>query len=328
MRAAWYEKNGAARDVLQTGTLPDPEPQAGEVRVRLMASGVNPSDVKSRQGRPLIAPRIIPHSDGAGIIDAVGAGVSSSRVGERVWTWNGQWKRPFGTAAQYIALPSAQAVHLPDNTDFSAGACLGIPALTAWHALDLLGDVTGKTLLVIGASSAVGHYVTQMATRDRGAQVIGTVGSVAKARHASAAGALSTINYKEEDVAAQVLRLTDGRGVDGIIDMDFSTTAALIPSGCLAQHGTLVCYGSNTMDQVPIAFRDMLFRSITLKFFIVYELLPVDRDRACAGITRLLAEGQLQHAMGPSFTIDQIAAAHEAVERSSGNIGNVTISLA
>ena len=327
MHAAWYEKNGAAKDVLQVGTLPDPEPQAGEVRVRLLASGVNPSDVKSRQGRPLIAPRIVPHSDGAGIIDAVGAGVSSSRLGERVWIWNGQWKRPFGTAAQFIALPSAQAVHLPDNTDFAAGACLGIPALTAWHALDLLGDISGKTILVIGASSSVGHYVTQMATRDRGAHVIGTVGSNAKVEHARAAGAASTINYKEEDVAAQVLRLTDGRGVDGIVDMDFSTTAALVPSGCLSNHGTIVCYGSNSMGQLEFAFRDMLFRSIALKFFIVYELLPVDRDRACTGISRLLAEGKLEHSIGQSFTIDQIAAAHETVERSSGNIGNVTIAF-
>ncbi|MES2536932.1 MAG: NADPH:quinone reductase [Pseudomonadota bacterium] len=325
MRAAWYEKNGAAREVLQTGALPDPEPQAGEVRVRLMASGVNPSDVKSRQGRPLIAAKIIPHSDGAGIIDAVGAGVPASRIGERVWTWNGQWKRPSGTAAEYIALPSAQAVHLPDNTDFAAGACLGIPALTAWQALELLGDISGKTILVIGASSAVGHYTTQIATRDKGAIVIGTVGSATKAEHARSAGASSTINYKEEDVAAQVLRLTDGRGVDAIIDMDLSTTVTLIPSGCLAYHGTIVCYGSNVMDKVAIPFRDVLFRSLTLKFFVVYELLPADRERATAGISRLLAAGKLQHALGRSFPIEEIAAAHEAVEQGSGNIGNVTL---
>jgi NADPH2:quinone reductase len=325
MRAAWYEKNGPAKEVLQTGTLPDPQPQAGEVRVRLMASGVNPSDVKSRQGRPLIAPRIIPHSDGAGIIDAVGAGVPQSRIGERVWIWNGQWKRPAGTAAEYIALPSEQAVHLPDNTDFAAGACLGIPALTAWQALDMLGDITGKTILVIGASSAVGHYTTQIATRDKGAIVIGTVGSPAKAEHARKAGASGIINYKEEDVAAQVLRLTDGRGVDAIIDMDLSTTAALVPSGCLAFHGTIVSYGSNVMDKVTIPFRDMLFRSITLKTFIVYDLSAADRERASAAISRLLAAGKLQHAIGPTFPLEEIAAAHEAVERGSGNIGNVTI---
>lgn len=328
MRAAWYEKNGTASEVLQTGILPDPEPQAGEVRVRLVTSGVNPSDVKSRQGRPLMAPRIIPHSDGAGIIDAVGAGVASSRIGERVWIWNGQWKRASGTAAELIALPSAQAVHLPDNTDFSAGACLGIPALTAWRALDILGDITGKTLLVIGASSAVGHYVTQIATRDKGALVIGTVGSAAKAAHARAAGASSTINYKLDDLAAEVASLTNGRGVDAIVDMDFSSTAALVATGCLAEHGTLVCYGSNVADKVSVPFRELLFKSITIRFILVYELLPQDRERACAGIHRLLTAGKLQHAMGPTFTLDEIVAAHQAVERSSGTIGNVTLTLA
>ena len=136
MRAAFYTEQGQARDVLKIGEQPKPEPGPGEVRVRLRTSGVNPSDWKSRRGgsgRKLAAPLVIPHSDGAGDIDAVGAGVAASRIGERVWIWNGQWKRASGTAAQYIALPSAQAVALPDNTDHAAGACLGIPALTAFR---------------------------------------------------------------------------------------------------------------------------------------------------------------------------------------------------
>jgi NADPH2:quinone reductase len=139
MHAAWYEKNGAAAEVLAVGEMETPRPGPGEVRVRLATSGVNPSDVKSRAGtaRKIAFPRVVPHSDGAGEIDAVGEGVPPSRVGERVWTWNGQWKRPFGTAAEYVVLPSAQAVALPAHIDFAAGACLGIPALTAWHALAL-----------------------------------------------------------------------------------------------------------------------------------------------------------------------------------------------
>ena len=327
MRATWYEKNGPASEVLQVGILPDPVPQAGEVRIKLMASGVNPSDVKSRAARPLIAPRIIPHSDGAGIIDAIGPGVPGSRLGERVWTWNGQWKRPFGTAAELIALPSSQAIHLPDNTDFSAGACMGIPALTAWHALQLCGDIAGKTILVIGASSAVGHYVTQIATRDKDALVIGTVGSMAKATHARQAGASNTINYKQLDVAQEVLQLTGGRGIDVIIDMDLFTTAPLLGAGCLAQHGTIVSYGSSVMEQVALPFREVLFRSLTLKLFVVYELLPQDREAACAGVHRLLSAGLLQHTIGASFPLSQIVAAHETVERESGIIGNVTIRL-
>ena len=139
MRAAYYEQNGSAREVLRVGEVETPQAGAGEVRVKLATSGVNPSDVKSRQGstRKIAWPRVIPHSDGAGVIDQVGDGVAKSRIGERVWVWNGQWKRAFGTAAEYIALPAAQAVKLPDNVSFEAGACLGIPAMTAIHAVTL-----------------------------------------------------------------------------------------------------------------------------------------------------------------------------------------------
>src|SRR6266545_368549 len=187
MRAAWYSKNGEARDVLVVGELPTPMPGPGEVRVKLATSGINQSDVKSRSGRPLGSERIVPHSDGGGIIDAVGDGVSSRRIGERVWIWNGQWQRAMGTAAEYIVLPEKQAVMRPDSTDFAVAACIGIPAMTALQAVRLLGDIAGKTVLVIGASSAVGHYVAQVAVI-RGAKVIGTVGSVDKAKHAHAAG--------------------------------------------------------------------------------------------------------------------------------------------
>src|SRR5262249_37352704 len=155
-----------------------------------------------------------------------------------VWLWNGQWKRAFGTAAQLIALPEAQAVRLPKSIDFAAGACLGIPGLTAMHAVNLHGDVAGKTLLVIGGASAVGHYITQIAAR-RGARVIATA-SAARAEHALSAGAAAVINYKGENVARRVLDLTDGKGADGVIDMDFSTTGPLLSGGILAPHGKLV----------------------------------------------------------------------------------------
>lgn len=163
MKAAWYETNGSAADVMIVGTLPTPSAGPGEVRVRVHASGVNPSDVKSRAGRPLSAPQIIPHSDGAGIIDQVGPGVSQTRLGERVWIWNGQWQRPFGTAAEFIVLPQAQAVPLPDNTSFEEGACFGIPALTALRALLVDGPVAGKSVLVAGGAGSVGAYAIQFA---------------------------------------------------------------------------------------------------------------------------------------------------------------------
>ncbi|MGQ2903681.1 MAG: NADPH:quinone reductase [Neoaquamicrobium sediminum] len=324
MKAAWYDRNGEAREVLVVGEMETPKPGPGEVLVRLHASGVNPSDVKSRKGRPMIAPRIIPHSDGAGIINAVGKGVENSRVGQRVWVWNGQWKRPMGTAAEYIAVPQEQAVPLPSNIDFATGACLGIPALTALHAVSLHGDIAGKTLLITGAAAAVGHYAVQIA-KLRGARVIGTVSPVRQA-HARAAGVDELIDYRHEDVAERVKALTGGKGVDGIIDMDLSSTAALLPKGVLAPHGTMVCYGSNVAGDIPISFPAMLWGSLKLSVFVVYDLLPDERTAAVDELTRLLEAEALKHSVGATFPLDEIAAAHEGVE--GGRLtGNVVLTL-
>lgn len=320
MKAAWYDRNGEAREVLVVGEMETPKPGPGEVLVRLHASGVNPSDVKSRKGRPMIAPRIIPHSDGAGIIEAVGKAVENSRVGQRVWVWNGQWKRPMGTAAEYIAVPQEQAVPLPSNIDFATGACLGIPALTALHAVSLHGDISGKTLLITGAAAAVGHYAVQIA-KLRGARVIGTVSPVRQA-HARAAGVDELIDYRHEDVAERVKALTGGKGVDGIIDMDLSSTAALLSKGILAPHGIMVCYGSNVAGEIPISFPAMLWGSLKLSVFVVYDLLPDERTAAVDELTRLLEANALKHSVGATFPLDEIAAAHEAVEggRLTGNV--------
>ncbi len=190
MRAAFYETNGAAADVLHVGDVATSIPGAGEVRVRLRTSGVNPSDVKSRAGltRKIAYPRVIPHSDGAGEIDMVGDGVPAARVGERVWIWNGQWRRAFGTAAEYIVLPQRQAVPLPADTSFEIGAGLGIPAMTAWYAVMLANLSPGTTAFIPGGAGAVGFYAIQFA-KLRGAQVIATVSSPAKAELARRAGA-------------------------------------------------------------------------------------------------------------------------------------------
>lgn len=328
MKAAWYSRNGEAQDVMQVGELPTPSPQAGEVLVRLATSGVNPSDVKSRRARPLSDPLIVPHSDGAGVIEAVGEGVPASRLGERVWVWNGQWQRPWGTCAQYIALPAAQAVALPDGTDFAAGACMGIPGLTAVQAVilaeRLAGDLAGQNVLVTGASSAVGHYITQMVSQ-AGGRVLGTVGSEAKALHARAAGMQEAIFYKTEPVPARVKALTQGRGADVIIDMDFSTTAGWAAEGALAPHGQVVCYGSNALE-VALPFRPWLFQSMGVKFFLVYDLTPADRQKAVARLSQMLAEGRLQHSIGARFALEQVAQAHRTVEAGQ-TVGNVVIGL-
>lgn len=324
MKAAWYDKNGPARDVLVVGELPTPEPGPGEVRVKLAVSGINPSDVKSRRGRPLPFPRIVPHSDGAGVIDRVGAGVPEERIGERVWVWNGQWQRAMGTAAEHIVLPARQAVRLPDKTGFDAGACFGIPALTAIHGVGLAEAAPGRTLLVTGAASGVGHYAVHMA-KAAGATVLATA-SARRRAHALSAGADAVFDYKAEDVAARVKELTGGRGADAILDMDLSSTAPLLPRGVLAPHGKLVSYGSNQPTDIPVSFPAMLWGSLTLQMYLVYELRDSERAQAIAGLTAMLEANTLQHTIGARFPLERIAEAHEAVEV-GGVIGNVVLEI-
>jgi NADPH2:quinone reductase len=319
MRAAFYEANGPARDVLQLGEVETPRPGAGEVRVRLLTSGVNPSDVKSRGLRKLAFPRVIPHSDGAGEIDAVGAGVPESRVGERVWVWNGQWQRSFGTAAEFIVLPAEQAVHLPDNVSFEEGACLGIPALTAYHAVQLAGADPNTTLLVSGGAGSVSQFAIQFA-KAKGATVITSISSDDKATAAREAGADHCIDYKREDVGERIAAITGGRGADAIIEMDLSANAGLIPS-TLAPKGRVIIYGTSAEATIPAAF--CLMNSVLLQFFLVYQLAQQERDRAVAAITQALEEGKLVSRIGPTFSLAETAAAHEAVER--GTIGNVIV---
>jgi NADPH2:quinone reductase len=323
MRAAWYEKNGSATEVLTVGETETPKPGPGEVRVRLKTSGVNPSDVKTRAGtvRKIAFPRVIPQSDGAGDIDAVGEGVPASRVGERVWIWNGQWRRPFGTAAEYIVLPAAQAVKLPAAVSYEAGACLGIPALTAWHAVDIAGTKAGTTLLIAGGAGAVAHYAIQFA-KARGAVVITTVSSDAKAKIAKDAGADVTINYKTENVGERVMALTKG-GADAVIELDLTANAAMLPT-VLRPRGTLVVYGTGPQVQFPGSF--CLANNITVKFLLVYELTDDERARAVTDITRMLEANSLKHNVAETYPLADIVKAHQAVE--SGKVaGNVVMQV-
>ena len=324
MLAAFYERQGAARDVLRVEEVPTPTPGPGEVRVKLRSSGVNPSDVKSRAGsRPMAAPRIIPHSDGAGEIDAVGAGVAESRMDERVWIWNGQWKRPFGTAAEYVVLPARQAVPMPEMLDWAGGACLGIPAMTAWHAVHLAGAEPGRTLLVAGGAGAVGHYAIQFA-RARGATVLATISSDAKAAHALAAGAHATIDRHKDDIGARVRALSDGLGVDAVVEVDIVANAHLLP-GMVRANGRVVVYGTGGAEaKIPSGW--MLFSQATMQFMIVYELNETDRANALAGLKAMMTGPGLQNLVGLRLPLTDIVAAHEAVE--SGRItGNVVLDI-
>jgi len=326
MRAIWYEQTGAAASVLHFGQLPDPHPGPGEVRVRVHASGINPSDVKARAGArgPVPFPRIIPHSDGAGIIDAVGSGVEPRRVGERVWLWNAAWKRAFGTCADYVVLPAQQAVPLDIKCSFEAGACLGIPASTACHAVFCDGPVTGQTVLVTGGAGAVGHYAIQLA-RWGGARVVATISGPEKAAHAKAAGADAVINYREGDVAGAIRSATDGAGVDRIIEVEFGGNLE-VSSAVLNPCGTIVTYGSMAIPKPNLPFYPMMFNGATVRMILVYLLQGAARDRVIDLLTRAISEGALVHAIAAEFALDQSVAAHELVEGGSA-IGNVVVTI-
>ena len=327
MQAAFYERTGPAAEVLQLGLLPRPEPCPGEVRVRLQWSGVNPSDVKSRAGLRSPAmpfPRVVPHSDGMGVVDAVGDGVNAARIGQRVWVWNAAWGRAFGTAAQFVVLPAPQAVALPESVPGEAAACLGIPALTALHALLVDGGVAGQQVLIAGGAGAVGHYAVQFARLLGAAQVLATVSSPAKAEAARAAGADTVIDYKTENVAERVRAATQGRGLDRIVEVDIHANAALNlellrPGACC------VVYGSGA-GQFTLPFFPLIAKNIALRFFIVYNLAADDRARAEAVLTRWLQRGVLQHAIAARLPLAQIAQAHDMVEQGRA-LGNVVLAL-
>jgi NADPH2:quinone reductase len=261
---------------------------------------------------------VIPHSDGAGVIDAIGDGVAGARLGERVWTWNAQWKRPFGTCAEQVVLPAPLAVRLPDHVSFAEGACLGIPAMTACHAVAVAEAWAGSTLLVAGGAGGVGHYAVQFA-KARGAVVIATVSSEEKAKLALAAGADHVIDYKRDNVGARVMELTDQAGVDAVIELDLTANARLLPT-VLRPRATVVVYGTRAEAQIPAQW--LLVNAIALKFIFVYELTREERDAAVETITRLLAERRLVNNVALTLPLADIVAAHEAVEqgKTSGNV--------
>lgn len=327
MRAVTYDRTGPAEEVLELTEVDTPAPGAGEVRIALSWSGVNPSDVKTRAGartRTLPFPRIIPHSDGAGVIDAVGEGVDPARIGQRVWTWNAAWQRPDGTAAEYVVLPEAQAVGLPEGVDLEVGACLGIPALTAYHAVDVNGGVAGKTVLVAGGAGAVGHYAVQMAKRAGAEAVIATVSSDEKAAIAEAAGADHVLNYRTDDCAVRVAEITGGRGVDRIIEVEFSGNAEL-DFEMVRQDGEIVVYGSDR-PEIAVPFMPAILKNVRVQFFIVYNLDADARRRGIEGVTRLLEARALEHRIAARLPLERCAEAHRLVEERQA-VGNVIVGV-
>jgi NADPH2:quinone reductase len=317
MRAAWFESIGAPEDVLQVGERPDPEAGPGEVRVRIHVSAVNPGDIKKRDGTfgPPAFPLIIPHSDGAGVIDG------GPRDGERVWVFNAQSGRPFGTAAELCVVPDAAAVRLPDDVDFVTGAALGIPARTAHRAVFCAGPVRGQTVLVAGGAGSVGRCAVELA-RWGGAEVIATVGGEAQAEIARAAGAFLVLDYKRDDVAAAVLNATSGRGVDHVIEVDLARNIG-IDARVIAMGGSLAAFA--TSEPAPsIPFWDLVFRAVTLTFVGV-DSDPARQTDAVADLADALARGLLRPLVAERLPLDQIARAHALVER--GVVGKVFVDV-
>ncbi len=316
MRAAWYQQQGPAAEVLVIGDMPDPEPGVGEVRIRVAASGINHGDVKKRQdafGVGMPYPRVIPHSDGAGIIDKIGKGVPEARVGERVWCYGAQSYRPFGTAAEYVVVPAAQAIPLPTEVSFEQGACLGIPGVTAHRAVYAAGPVEGRTVLVQGGGGAVGQCAVALA-RHGGAEVIATVRSErdeAVAQRAGAQEVVRTYGLSASEVVEHIRRLAPD-GVSHVIEVAFHANIK-IDEELLALGGSIATYA--TGDPSPsIPFWPLVFKNISV-FFLGSDDFPVEAKTAAArGLNEALEAGWPGFEIGKSFTLQSIAAAHEAVE--------------
>ena len=328
MRAVWYDRQGPASDVLVCGELPTPEPGSYEVRVKLEAAGVNPSDTYRRRGpTPAMEyPRVVTASDGAGVVDHVGTMVPQSWVGRRVWLYNGQRNgRWMGTAAEYIALNVDLVTPLPEHVSFAEGATLGVPGMTAHYCVFVAGPVQGRTLLVTGAAGAVGHYAVQLA-KWAGATVIATVSSDAKAQRARAGGADHVVNYRSEDVAARVRDVTGGEGVDHVVDVDFGGNLAAT-TRCVRANGSIAIYASNG-DRTPrLPVGDLMQRNVALYPMSLPGTRPAARKRAQTDIAGWIAGGQRMLSVAARFPLYQAAAAHEAVERGD-KVGTVVIECA
>jgi NADPH2:quinone reductase len=316
MRAAWFERCGPAREVLQVGDMPTPEPGIGEVLVRVAVSGVNPHDTKKRAGwlsRALPAPRVVPHSDGAGTIVAVGPGVPEGRIGERVWLFRADAARPgAGAAAEYAVVAADHATPLPEHVPFEVGACLGVPGLTAHRAAFADGPVTGQSILVTGGAGAVAAYAIQLAVWN-GARVIATVSGPAKAARARAYGADATVDYRTEDVALAVMQFTRGAGVDRIVEVDFGANIE-VARAVVKPNGVIAAYSSTRVREPVLPYYDFAMKGVTLHFVQGLLLTPAMQASGVRDLTVLLQQNRLTHPIGRIFELDRIADAHAALE--------------
>lgn len=326
MKAAWYEQKGRSADVLIVGEQPVPVPRAGEVLIRVRASAVNPSDTKARQGArgnsAMPFPLIIPHQDGAGEVVAAGSPAEQSWVGQRVWFYEAQLGRPFGSAAEYVALPVGQVAPLPDAVSFEEGACLGVPAMTAHRCVFADGPVEGKTVFVSGGAGAVGRYAIQFAKLG-GATVIASVSREAQAQSTVAAGAEHVV-YRSDDIVARVREFTGkDRGVDRFVEVAFGANIDAIMA-LLAPRGVVATYASDAVPEPALPFWPLVMLDATIRFVLVYVMDPAAHAAAAGAINEALASGRLTHSLAARYPLDRIADAHAALE-SGEVVGKIVI---
>lgn len=324
MHAIAYENFGPAAEVLRLIEIDCPAPQPGEVQVRLSHSGVNPSDVKARAGtRPGVTkppfPQVIPHSDGAGEIIAVGAGVDRARIGQQVWLWNAQWQRAYGTAAQEITLPAHQAVPLPRDVSPETGAQLGIPGLTACHAVFGGGGVAGETVLIQGGAGTVGYLAVQLA-KWGGAKVIATC-SPRDADLVGKAGADAVFDYRDPDLAAKVLEANGGTPIETIVETEFGINIDT-DTQVIAPNGRIAAYGSAAQMSPTLPFYPLLFKAVTIDIVLIYLLPAGPREQAITRLHHALDDGALHCPVDSILPLSEAARAHELVEagRRSGAV--------
>ena len=324
MQAVWYDRQGPADEVLVVGELPDPEPAPGEVRVRLWFSGVNPGDTKKRRGwlgSTMPFPRVIPHSDGSGIIDRVGGGVDPSRAGQRVWVYGAQSYRPFGTAAQYTVVPDSQAVDIPDEVDDQTAACFGIPGITAHRAVFADGPVAGTTVLVHGALGAVGSIAAQLA-HWAGAHVVVTVRRADDLSQLTGPAMTRAVALDQPD-STETIHALAGDGVDRIVEVAFSENVDL--DAAVAKKNAVIAAYATRRDRPDFPFWPMLFDNITIRLIGSDDFSPEAKQQAARDLSTAAHAGDLVLAIGPPFPLEQAAAAHERVD--SGNRLRVVLAI-
>ncbi|MEM7721864.1 MAG: NADPH:quinone reductase [Pseudomonadota bacterium] len=319
MQAISYVETGPT-SVLFMSELAIPEPGAGEVRARVVRSGLNPSDTKSRSGwggLTMPSDQVVPNNDGAGVIDAVGDGVDSSRIGMRVWVFEATLEGRYrGTSAEYVVVPERFAVELPDGISFDVGAALGVPAMTAHRALFAEGPIAGKTVLVTGGAGGVRHMAVQLAEW-AGAQVITTVSRKEQADLLRGLSKATIIDRKRENVVERVLEETNGSGVNRIVEVDFAANIE-VTKAVLAKHGTVAAYfsGHHPADGFNFPFWELLLQDRQLQLVFVYEMSREAHDQAARDINKALTDGALtahvtQHY---AFTRNEVARAHDDLD--------------